>query len=433
MLDNASYNSATNRVDDITPYSNHGTNSGANFTTDRMGHSNGAMFFDGSNDYINVSNNSELNPQTAMTITFWMKPSQSKVARIINKWCSTGPNADSGQAYAIYQNNNNLCFLVNGKNATDHEICGTKVITDGNWYFVVGTADNNGGANNQKLYVNGVIDNQKTSNNITAYTLVNLQIGGSTNGYPFNGSIADVRVYNRSLSATEISALYNSYNPKAASDSLQKGLVLDMSLTSKYTSGGAAGSEIIDDKTPYSNNGQNYGASVGSNYTNFDGLNDYVYVVDNNLISGRSALTISYWLKRNANTTYSAPILISKGNADTIRIFNNNMMLRNAGNTWYGSGTTVGGTTYLEIGTWYHVAFTFNGTNRMVYTNGVLEGTSSPATSGAVYSSVNNISIGYPDYPPGTDYLNGSVSSLKIYNRALSDSEIKLLYARGRQ
>ena len=44
-LDSAHLNSTSNRVDDISGYGNHGTNSGASLTTDRHGQANGAMDF----------------------------------------------------------------------------------------------------------------------------------------------------------------------------------------------------------------------------------------------------------------------------------------------------------------------------------------------------------------------------------------------------
>jgi hypothetical protein len=41
---------------DKTPYSNHGTIFGATFSTDKLGHANKSMSFDGVNDYINIPN-----------------------------------------------------------------------------------------------------------------------------------------------------------------------------------------------------------------------------------------------------------------------------------------------------------------------------------------------------------------------------------------
>jgi len=71
-LDNESYNSATNRTTDKTPYSNHGTNYGANFTTDRMGHSNSAMYFDGVNDYVNLSSSNFNGGKDVISVSLWI-------------------------------------------------------------------------------------------------------------------------------------------------------------------------------------------------------------------------------------------------------------------------------------------------------------------------------------------------------------------------
>ncbi|GAH94236.1 unnamed protein product, partial [marine sediment metagenome] len=56
---------------------------------------------------------------------------------------------------------------------------------------------------------------------------------------------------------------------KLMTGSLYKGLIFDMPLKIRYTKEETPGSEIMTDRTPYSNDGQNYGAVVGADYTSF--------------------------------------------------------------------------------------------------------------------------------------------------------------------
>ena len=57
----------------LTNLQNHGTNSGATLTTDRMGQNNGAMSFDGIDDYLNLSSAQLISTNTPFTISMWFK------------------------------------------------------------------------------------------------------------------------------------------------------------------------------------------------------------------------------------------------------------------------------------------------------------------------------------------------------------------------
>lgn len=59
-----------------------------------------------------------------------------------------------------------------------------------------------------KLYMNGNLVNTATGVAMGNPTAGYLCIGGSSNGYAFNGIIDEVRIYNRALSLVEIQGLY---------------------------------------------------------------------------------------------------------------------------------------------------------------------------------------------------------------------------------
>jgi hypothetical protein len=77
------------------------------------------------------------------------------------------------------------------------------------WYSIIWTSDSSG---SRTLYVNGAVSSSSTG---LAYgqLLDNFYIGGtpqlSTNSYFFEGLIDDVTIYNRGLSPTEVTELYN--------------------------------------------------------------------------------------------------------------------------------------------------------------------------------------------------------------------------------
>jgi len=69
-----------------------------------------------------------------------------------------------------------------------------------------------------RFYVDGKLAGEQTASEFninpgTAYRNLQLSIGQSSYWYPFNGSMDDVRVYNRSLSNGEVTSLYEEVFP----------------------------------------------------------------------------------------------------------------------------------------------------------------------------------------------------------------------------
>lgn len=86
------------------------------------------------------------------------------------------------------------------------------------------------------------------------------------------------------------------------------------------------------------------------------------------------------------------------------------------GNGGGGNAFVIGGT--IAANTWYHMVFTFDGTTAYGYLNGV-------QTTGSIGSNGGTIGSNYlGTYNGSAEYLNGSIGMAKIYNRALTQSEV---------
>ena len=85
----------------------------------------------------------------------------------------------------------------------------TNIRADGKYHHIVMTSQP--GANNFKLFLDGIELKNSTGYSAQA-SANNLNIGrrGSGSSFYFNGSIDEVRIYNRSLSADEIKMHYQS-------------------------------------------------------------------------------------------------------------------------------------------------------------------------------------------------------------------------------
>ena len=79
--------------------------------------------------------------------------------------------------------------------------------------------------------------------------------------------------------------------------------------------------------------------------------------------------------------------------------------------------------------TWYHVVGVREGTSVKLYINGVLNNTDAGNSGNMVYSANPRVEIGTKTASnTGSTAWKGIIDEVRIYNRALSDSEIKALY-----
>lgn len=84
----------------------------------------------------------------------------------------------------------------------------------------------------------------------------------------------------------------------------------------------------------------------------------------------------------------------------------------------------------IEISNWYHVCAVYDGSSARIYINGQLS--AEEIASGNLSTSSANLYIGC-NTPSGTDdrWFDGKIDDVRIYNRALSETEIQQLYWGG--
>ena len=142
---------------------------------------------------------------TNLTFGTWVKYASSTGTQILMRKAAT---ATSSNAYELKSNGTNFQLQIG--TTTPITITGTTAIKPDRWYFVAGTAD----GSNMRLYVNGTQEASATQTGTittgTANNWGNSLFFGSDDS-PSNflvGTLDDVRIYNRALSAAEIAELY---------------------------------------------------------------------------------------------------------------------------------------------------------------------------------------------------------------------------------
>ncbi|MEI6731941.1 MAG: LamG domain-containing protein, partial [archaeon] len=164
------------------------------------------LFLDGTNDYVNIS--SSVNTGSALKITgnfaisVWFRPSSfSNYNMIVTKAPGEGSGSyelrtDQGTGKA------RIGCIINSVNAN---FASTSALTLNNWTFLTAVYNGTGLA----LYINGIYDNSTAaSGNLNANTDP-VQIGNRGSGnYLANGFIDEVMIFNSSLSAGQIAAIY---------------------------------------------------------------------------------------------------------------------------------------------------------------------------------------------------------------------------------
>jgi hypothetical protein len=176
---------------------------------DPNGRSGSCIDLDGIDGYVDCGNNASTNLTGDLTFSAWVKMNSGAYDQKI------GGNQDGisgGYKLCIY--NSKVEFEVRDASNVarlDRDVPGGRILVMGAWYHVVGVYDS---ANHIiKTYVDGQFDRELTGlpPNALGPTTGNFVMGKEPwdSLYYFNGSMDDIRVFNRVLSLQEIQSLYD--------------------------------------------------------------------------------------------------------------------------------------------------------------------------------------------------------------------------------
>lgn len=162
-----------------------------------------------SSQSIQISDSSDLSDFTEQTIAAWIWV-ESALPSGNTRGIVSHFNANIGFAFALYNNAGTLQMQYGVGNGTMEWEAVNWAFGTGTWYHVAVVYDD--AANTVKFYVNGVQQgttqaNTQSIGNSTAVVVIGIR----SDGYPWDGLLEDVRVFNRVLSDTELAVLAAKY------------------------------------------------------------------------------------------------------------------------------------------------------------------------------------------------------------------------------
>jgi hypothetical protein len=167
----------------------------------------GSLSFDGTNDYINCGSNSNLN-LGAFTLSAWVKVSTN-----VSDYRAIIADESPGGApwnYRLYVNRDNGILVCDINGGGYGSVTSTFAINNNTWYHVCATRSSVGGT--LSMYINEVLNNTSTDGSSRSTLANQVWIGQSPysgGAYPMNGNIAQVQIYNKALTASEVQQNFN--------------------------------------------------------------------------------------------------------------------------------------------------------------------------------------------------------------------------------
>lgn len=161
----------------------------------------------------------------------------------------------------------------------------------------------------------------------------------------------------------------------------------------------------------------------------FNGVNDYISCGYNNMPSGNSPRTISFWILSDTypiNNSFNAHQGVSYGTPST-NSDNELYFWRNASNVDYlrysGYNNDFDWVVSYNTNQWYNIVATYDGNDAKVYLDNVLLGSNPFPSWNTVLDSVL-----FGTYPSHLNYHEGKIDDILIYNRALTSLGIDSIF-----
>lgn len=387
------------------------------------------LSFDGTNDYVSIGSTlTNFITASNATISVWLSPSGTAVSNS-SSFNGNGAIADTGGFIGIYRTNISGTDNIWAYNWDGNEDRVGVSYNTNEWTYItlVHTSDT------LYIYKNGVLGSSTASGNTSSLSnSLRIGQGYTSSGNYWQGGLDEVRVYNYARTPAQVAWDYNRGKPLAhykfdecqsttANDSSGNSYsgTITIGATGSNTSSGTCNSGTGTESWNNGTTGK-FNSSLG-----YDGTDDYTQVTDATSLRFDSAnedFSLFSWIKRNTTGT---EYIISKEDADNdgwrMQFNSSNQVLCSEDATDVTSSSSITDTNWHLIG----CTIDRDG-NGQVYIDGIANGTATSMGSDAM-ATTSNIRIGTRSYT-STNYFNGLIDDVRIYNYPLTATQIQTLY-----
>lgn len=378
-----------------------------------------ALEFDGINDYVLVDE--RIVESYPFTVSVWVKTGYSGPEQAVVNLAD--PAVDNSY-YGIYLSEGRA-GLVAGNTASG-TITGDEV-NDGQWHNIVAVFSS---STERTLYVDGIVNGTASAgvsfNNDADRWSVGVWGDSSPSGY-FEGTIDEVRLWDKAMDQSEVKAYYESYvqdtpeQPPADTTPVpvSRWKLDEGSGSVAYDSVGGNDAQIIGAR--WKNNGIN-GTAIS-----FDGNGDYLVISDNNSLDFDGNMSLLFWLYLSTSNDVQ---IIGKGmnDRDNFELFASGGELYFE---WADSDSNHVSTAGMDLrtNTWYQIGVVADGNNVVFYRNA--DFVEQHSMRGVPLAPNDyDMWIGRQNYGSNNYYLRGNLDEIEIYDVALSGTDIEEYYAR---
>lgn len=361
--------------------------------------------FDG-NDYITISDNNSLDITSTITLSAWIKTPASLVnyGTIIGKRDASASEANYVLRTGTGATNDELEFYFYANSSWQVYTTSATNLATNTWYHIAVTYN----GSTPVIYVNGIAQASSCTSGTCNVAMVAdtnaLSIGrpGDYGAQYWSGIIDSVKIFNRALSAGEVSAEYNSLHGAKHAET-------PSSPTSSWITGAQ--------KNP---NQQPLGKALDFPYS--DNSHDMIFVQDNPALD-LNTITISAWIKRHeARSGWTRAI--KKGDNFSLGFYGSGTQ------QVYGSLGSVSlySNSLYPLEEWFHVVFTATDGEQKIYINGRLDNSDSSSISSSTDDAQLMMVRREIDQGGGADT---AIDEIKIWDYVLTANQVKKEYNRG--
>jgi hypothetical protein len=284
---------------------------------------------------------------------------------------------------------------------------------------------------NTTIFANGSRGTEVAKGTQIEITTLNI---GSTMG-PGNwlyGTVRNVKIWKKALTDAQLINLTSTN--AAVSQSAVKKVTVNASQNTKQTNGLVGlwsfnGPDVVG-TAAYDRSGQNNHGTLTNGPTKtigkvgqalaFDGVDDYINIPWGWAATG-NPFTVSAWVKDTGDLTNDVIFDASAGRV-SMQITAANLGCLTNNDSWKSGGS-------ISANTWTHVVCVFDGTNSNGYINGsnVFSLADNAPAADPTVIAINSNTGHNPLY-----FFPGFIDEVRLYNRALTQSEVLRLYNQGR-